>query len=356
VPARRVIAHLDCDSFYASVELLRRPQLRGLPVVVAGSGPRAVVTTASYEARRFGVHSAMPASQARRLCPQAVFIAPDFDAYRAKSRELWAIVAERLPCPMQQVSLDEAYLEVTALERPLAALRELVGELRERTGISVSVGVGPSRLVAKTASDWRKPACFAVLSREQACRQFASCSTAILQGIGPKTARRLAELGIETVAELQRADEARLVERFGERAGRWLKARARFEDDSPVQTDRALKSRSSEVTFDVDVSEPARLEQTLRRLAAEVCEGLGRRGLRGRTIAIKLRYDDWTNVTRARTIAHATREPELVIELALALLRAQAVARPVRLLGVRLASLEADDRPAPAQLSLLAPQ
>jgi DNA polymerase-4 len=340
MPARRVIAHLDCDSFYASVELLRHPELRGRPVVVAGSGPRAVVTTASYEARRFGVHSAMPASQARRLCPQAVFIAPDFSAYRAKSRELWAIVSERLGCPMQQVSLDEAYLEMTRIDRPLAVLRELVGELRARTGISVSVGVGPSRLVAKTASDWRKPGCFAVLSREQACEQFASSPTRILQGIGPKTAERLAALGIETVGALQQASQERLIERFGERAGRWLKARAWFHDESELETERVLKSRSSEITFDVDVADLRALEQTLRRLSAEVCEGLRRRGISGRTIAIKLRYGDWTNVTRARTLPVATNDPERVAELALSLLRDHAPSRPVRLLGVRVASLQ----------------
>jgi DNA polymerase-4 len=150
---RRVIAHLDCDSFYASVELQRRPELRGQPVVVAGSGPRAVVTTASYEARRFGVHSAMSAARARRLCPQAVFVTPDFNAYREKSREVWAIVRERLDCPLQNMSVDEAYADVTAIDKPLRALRELVGEVRQRTGITISVGVGPSRLVAKTASD-----------------------------------------------------------------------------------------------------------------------------------------------------------------------------------------------------------
>jgi DNA polymerase-4 len=288
MPARRVIAHLDCDSFYASVELLRHPELRGRPVVVAGSGPRAVVTTASYEARRFGVHSAMPASQAR----------------------------------------------------PLAVLSELVGELRARTGISVSVGVGPSRLVAKTASDWRKPGCFAVLSREQACEQFASSPTRILQGIGPKTAERLAALGIETVGALQQASQERLIERFGERAGRWLKARAWFHDESELETERVLKSRSSEITFDVDVADLRALEQTLRRLSAEVCEGLRRRGISGRTIAIKLRYGDWTNVTRARTLPVATNDPERVAELALSLLRDHAPSRPVRLLGVRVASLQ----------------
>ena len=281
---RRVIAHLDCDSFYASVELQRRPELRGQPVVVAGSGPRAVVTTASYEARRFGVHSAMSAVRARRLCPQAIFLPPDFKAYSAKSKEVWDIVRERLGCPMQNVSVDEAYADVTAIEKPLRALRELVAEVRERTGITISVGVGPSRLVAKTASDAEKPAGFVVLSREQACVRFAGEPTRLLQGVGPRTQERLAEVGLHTVADLQAADTDALVARFGERTGRWLKACAFFHDTSPVQARAAAKSLSSETTFDEDVDDLAALEETIRRLAADVCGGLQRRGMRGRTI------------------------------------------------------------------------
>jgi DNA polymerase-4 len=146
-PARRVIAHLDCDAFYVSVELARRPELRGLPVVVAGSGPRAVVTTASYEARRFGIGSASPASQARRLCPQAVFVAPDFTAYRETSGAVWALVRERLRV-VQVVGLDEGYADLSGMATPLRVLRELVAAVEEATGIVVSVGVGPNRLVA----------------------------------------------------------------------------------------------------------------------------------------------------------------------------------------------------------------
>lgn len=331
---------MDCDSFYASVELLRRPELRGKPVVVSGMGPRAVVTTASYEARRFGVHSAMPASRARRLCPQAVFIQPDFAAYRAKSRDVWAIVQDTLDCPMQRVSLDEAYLDITAVERPLPVLRTLVAGLRERTGITVSVGVGPSRLVAKTASDWQKPACFAVLSREQACDAFAGSPARILQGIGPKTEERLSKLGIVTVGHLQAASEETLVEVFGDRMGRWLKARAFFHDDSPVESSREAKSRSSETTFDTDVADLAELEGVVRRLAAEVCEGLQRTGTRGRTVGIKLRYDNWTNITRARTVEGFTNDTRRITELAAGLLRENAPDRPVRLVGVRVASFD----------------
>jgi DNA polymerase IV len=339
---RRVIAHLDCDSFYASVELLRRPELRGKPVVVAGSGPRAVVTTASYEARRYGIHSATSAARARRLCPQAIFIPPDFTAYRAKSREVWRIVGEQLECPIQQISLDESYLDVTSVERPLAALRALVAEVRQRTGITISVGVGPSRLVAKTASDAEKPNGFVVISREQACERFAGEPTRLLQGVGPRTEERLERMGIRTVGDLQASDETVLVEAFGERAGRWLRSRALFHDGSAVESERVVKSRSSETTFDTDVSDLTQLEATLERLAADLCEGLQRRDARGRTIGIKVRLDDWTNVTRARTIEEFTNDAPLVTRVARELLRAYDPPRPVRLLGVRVASFEDD--------------
>jgi DNA polymerase IV len=344
---RRVIAHLDCDSFYASVELLRRPELRGQPVVVAGSGPRAVVTTASYEARRFGVHSAMPASHARRLCPHAIVIPPDSTAYRAKSREVWDLVKERLACPTQHVSLDEAYADVSDVEKPLRALRELVAAVRATCGITISVGVGPSRLVAKTASDAEKPAGFVVLSREQACERFADQPTRLLQGVGPRTQERLAEGGMRTVAELQAADEAELVARFGERMGRWLKARAFFHDASPVESSVAAKSSSSEITFDEDVDDLAALEETVRRLAADVGHGLQRKEIRARTIGIKVRLDDWTNATRARTLDIFTNDTEQITAVALDLLRAYAPARPVRLIGVRVASFEDEVAPAP---------
>ena len=354
--SRRVIAHLDCDSFYASVELLRRPELRGKPLVVAGTGPRAVVTTASYEARAFGVHSAMSAARARRLCPNAIFIPPDFTAYREKSAEVWDLVRERLGCPMQRMSVDEAYADVTALDKPLSALRELVADVRKHTGITISVGVGPSRLVAKTASDAEKPAGFVVLSREQACARFADKPTRLLQGVGPRTQERLFEMGVRTVGDLQAADAEALVERFGERMGRWLKARAFFHDDSPLEATRVAKSRSSETTFDEDIGDLEVLEQTIRRLAEDVCSGLQRKEARGRTIGIKVRLDDWTNVTRARTIETFTNDTEQVTAIALDLLRAYAPPRPVRLLGVRVASFEDEVVAAPpapvAQLAL----
>jgi DNA polymerase-4 len=336
---RRVIAHLDVDAFYASVELLKRPDLEGCPVVVAGSGPRAVVTTASYEARRFGIDSAMPAARARQLCPHAVFLAPDFDAYRSMSRDVWDIVRTRVEV-VEQVGIDEAYLDISTVAKPLRVLRDLVFEVKERTGMTVSVGVGPSRLVAKTASSSFKPAAFAALGREDACRRFASAPTRILQGVGPKTAERLAQLGIHTVGDLQSYSDAALEQRFGDRWGRHLKARAFFFDDTPVETVRVAKSRSNETTFPEDVDDPQLLASTLARLSEELCDGLRRRHKRGRTIAIKVRLDDWTTVTRARTIGEFTNDPAMVRSLALELLREYDPQRPVRLLGVRVASFE----------------
>ncbi|CAA9494297.1 MAG: DNA polymerase IV [uncultured Solirubrobacteraceae bacterium] len=355
---RRVIAHLDCDAFYVSVELLRRPDLRGRPVVVAGSGPRAVVTTASYEARRYGVGSASPASRARRLCPDAVFLPPDFAAYRTKSREVWSLARERLPV-LQVVGLDEGYADVTALERPLTTLRELVADIEATTGIVVSAGVGPNRLVAKVASDLEKPRGFVVLSREQACERLAGASPKLIPGIGPKTVERLRVMGIETIGALREAGAEGLAEHFGDRQARFLVSRAHFHDSAPVSTESGpAKSRSSETTFDVDVVSAQELEAALVRLSERLAESLQARGARGRTVAIKVRLDDWTTVTRARTLPEPIGDAATLAGVAVELLRAYAPPRPVRLLGVRLASFEDEraegERPAgdPAQLIL----
>ena len=344
-PARRVIAHLDCDAFYVSVELARRPELRGLPVVVAGSGPRAVVTTASYEARRFGIGSASPASQARRLCPQAVFVSPDFAAYRETSGAVWALVRERLRV-VEVVGLDEGYADLSGIAKPLRVLHELVAAVEEATGIVVSVGVGPNRLVAKVASDLDKPRGFVALGREDACSRLAGRSPRLIPGIGPKTADRLAALGFATIGALQRADEAQLTERFGVRQGRFLHARAHFHDDAPVQAESGpAKSRSSETTFDADIADVDDLARVLRDMAEGLADGLRREGVRGRTVAIKVRLDDWTTVTRARTLAAPVDDTPTIAAVAEELLRAYDPPRPVRLLGVRIAAF--DDEPAP---------
>ncbi len=344
----RCVAHLDMDAFYVSVELGRRPELRGLPVVVSGTGPRAVVTTASYEARRFGVGSAVPASRARRLCPDAVFVAPDFSAYREESGRVMALVRAHVE-RVEVVGLDEAYLDLTGFTAPRAAMRRLVMAISEKTGLAASVGIGPSRLVAKVASDAEKPRGFVVLTREEACARWAGAPPGLVPGIGPKTAARLVALGLDTLAQVAAAPDERLASAFGARMGPWLRRRASFEDDSPVGAAAKAVSESRETTFPYDVRDAGEMEGVLERLAGELCAGLRRHGRRGRTVGIKVRLDDFSTHTRARTLSAPLDDPVRVGALARELLREFAPARPVRLLGVRMAGLE---RGADPQLAL----
>jgi DNA polymerase-4 len=304
-------------------------------------GPRAVVTTASYEARKYGDFSAIPASRARRLCPEATFVPPDFDAYRAMSKRVMDRVRAQVET-VEVMGLDEAYLDLTGLVAPRAAMRRLVSEIEADTGLHASVGIGPNRLVAKVASDAEKPRGFVVLTREQACERFAEAPPRLLPGIGPKTAERLEGLGIATIGRLASTRAEVLTERFGGRMGPYLLARAQFEDDTPVSVERIAVSESRETTFDQDVADRGEQEAVLRRLTGRLCEGLAKHERRGRTIAIKVRLDDFTTVTRARTLPAATNDPAVVGEVACALLEEYAPPRPVRLLGVRVAAFEDD--------------
>jgi DNA polymerase-4 len=351
----REIAHFDCDAFYVSVELQRRPELRGRPVVVAGSGPRAVVTTASYEARRFGIFSATPAERARRLCPDAVFLAPDFELYRSRSRELMGVLREHVE-KVEVVGLDEAYLDLSGLDRPRAAARRLKEAVRTRTGLTCSVGIGPSKLVAKVASDAEKPDGFVVLSAAEARTRFADASPGLVPGIGPKTLARLDAMGIRTLAALGDTSDEQLSEWFGVRLGPYLGRLARFDDERGLETVRVAKSESRETTFDRDLHGLGPLQPVLARLVDELSSTLRREGRRGRTVGIKVRFDDFRTVTRARTLDAAVNDPETVGGVAAELLRRLDPRRPVRLLGVRVAGLDeggaAQEARADDQLSL----
>lgn len=350
------IAHLDMDAFYVGVELQRRPELRGLPVVVAGSGPRAVVTTASYEARRFGVFSATPASRARRLCPQAIFVAPDFNHYGERSREVMAALRTQVD-RVEVVGLDEAYLDMTGIERPKAAARRIKAAVGEATGLACSIGIGPNKLVAKVASDADKPDGFLCLTAAEARERFAAHSPGLIPGIGPKSVERLRMRGIERLDQLARTPDVDLAGWFGDRLGPHLGRLARFEDARALETSRIRKSESRETTFDSDLRGVAALEPVLERLTAQLCADLARHERRGRTIGIKVRLDDFSTHTRARSIPAATCEEQAVLAIARELLHALDPVRPVRLLGVRVAGLdEQPPRPAAAldsdQLSL----
>jgi len=338
VAFERTVAHLDMDAFYASVELRRRPELRGKPVVVCGSGPRAVVTTASYEARKLaGIHSAMPAAVARRRLPNAVYLPPDFPAYREASAVVMEVLRANVEV-VEVVGLDEAYLDLTGIFSPKATMRRIKAEIRDRTGLTCSVGIAESRLLAKMTSELGKPNGLVVVSREDALARFGAGPPGVVPGIGPKTAERLEKLGITTLTTLGEWDRADLEERFGPRSGAWLHARGNLRDETPISVTRETKSQSVETTFDVDVGELAALERTLREQTEELCRRLRKKELEGRSIGIKVRLDDWTNVTRSQSVETATNDPEVVWPIALDLLRAYDPPRPVRLLGVRLAS------------------
>jgi DNA polymerase-4 len=301
-----------------------------------------VVTTASYEARRYGVGSAMPAAQARRLCPDAVFLPPDFPTYREVSQKMMDLVRVHVE-QVEVVGLDEAYLDLEGLCSPRAAMRRLVADIKRATELTCSVGIGPNKLVAKVASDAEKPAGFVVLTREQACLRFAQSPPGLVPGIGPKTAARLAELGLTTLAAVGTAPERMLVECFGPNLGRELGRRARFEHDGEVGAARKMVSESRERTFDRDINDPAELREALRRMSGELCASLAVHGREGRTIGIKVRLDDFTTVTRAHTVGQSTHDPEQVTAVALRLLHDYSPPRPVRLLGVRVAGLSSSN-------------
>jgi DNA polymerase-4 len=247
------------------------------------------------------------------------------------------------------MGLDEAYLDLSGLSSPRTEMRRLVSRIERETGIGCSVGVGPNKLVAKVASDAEKPRGLVMLTREQACARFAEAPPRLLPGIGPRTAERLAEMGAGTLSRMRLIPEERLIERFGTRAGAYLHRRARFEDDAPLQAVREAVSRSAETTFDADVAEPQQMREALARLAARLCADLGARGLRGRSIGIKVRLDDFSTVTRARSLPDPTCDASLVTRTACELLDAYSPPRPVRLLGVRVAALTSSDGEAPAQ-------
>jgi DNA polymerase-4 len=327
------------DAFYVACELQRRPDLRGKPVVVAGSGPRAVVTTASYEARKFGVFSATPAERARRVCPDAVFLPPDFDFYRARSREVMAVLHEHVE-RVEAASLDEAYLDLSGLERPRAAARRIKAAVRDETGLTCSIGMGPSKLVAKVASDAEKPDGFVVLTREEACRRFADASPGLIPGIGPRTTERLRRGGVTTLDQLRRVPVQQLIDAFGPGTGPHLLRLASFDDDRDVTPVRLAKSESRETTFDYDIRDSKRLEEVLVGLSDDLCRRLVKQDQRGRNIGIKVRLDDFSTHTRATTIDTATNDVDLVTRTALELLRRFDPPRPVRLLGVRVAGLD----------------
>ena len=339
----RRILHCDMDCYYAAVHVRDDPSLAGRPVVVGGDPySRGVVASANYEARRFGVHSAMPASRALRLCPQAVFLHPDFPRYRHESDKIFALYRELTPL-VETVSLDEAYLDVSehlgAFPTATAVAKEIRRRVREERGLTVSVGVGPSCLVAKIASDFRKPDGLTVVPPERVQGFLDPLPVRRLHGVGPATEAALHALGIQTVSELRARPVEALLARFHSH-GRTLWEFAHGIDERPVEPVHERKSLSTENTYPEDLSDLASMDEELERMAEEVADGLARHELAACTVTVKVRYADFTTVTRSRTLAIPTNEPTRIAGLARALLRRTEAGRQrVRLLGVGSATL-----------------
>jgi DNA polymerase-4 len=339
------VAHVDMDAFYVSIELLRRPELRGKPVVVAtGTDPtaRGVVMTASYEARKFGVHSALPLAIAHRRCPQMILVPRDMELYRRASKKVMEILG-RFTDSLEVAGLDEAYLDLSGCPAPKARARQLKAEMRAETRLVCSVGLAPNKLLAKIASDLDKPDGLTVLRREDVLDAVGDRPATLIPGVGPKTAERLGQAGISTVADLATAPEGDLERLLGPNLGRELRARANGHDDRRVTTERVAKSESRETTFAHDVDDYEAMRDTVARLADDVCESLGRNGRSGRTVTLKIRLRPFRTFTRSRTLPEPTAEAGVVRAVALELLDGFERDAPVRLLGVGVAGLTGPD-------------
>ncbi len=336
--AQRTIIHADMDAFYASVEVLDNPSLRGKPVIVGGRrDERGVVSAASYEARRFGVHSAMPLRTASRKCPHGVFLPVRPDRYRELSEKVMAIFADYTP-QVEPISLDEAFLDVTASaaafgDGPKIA-RLIKDRVRDEIGLVVSVGVATNKLCAKVASDLRKPDALVVVPPGEEAAFLAPLPIRRLWGVGPQAQAALGDYGVTTIGQLAAIPPGTLHRRFG-RHGDDLAARARGEDRSPVQTMHAPKSVGHEHTFDTDTADVGRLEATLLDLAESVASRLRRHDLAAGTVQLKLRYEGFETLTRQAPLPRQTRESAPLYAATLALLRKTLVAgRGVRLIGL----------------------
>ncbi len=335
------ILHLDADAFFAAVEQRQRPSLRGRPVIVGGLGPRGVVSTASYEARRFGVGSAMPTSRARTLCPQGSYLYPRFAAYAAHSAVLMELLREASPL-VQPISLDEAFVDLAAGDHPdpLATADRIRREFWWRTGLTVSIGLGRSKLIAKLASEVGKPHGWTVVTAAGEDAFLLPTPVGKLWGVGPATEAALAGIGVRTVAQLRETPRADLVRLLGVAHGNGLHELAFGRDERPVEADREVKSVSAERTFAFDVTGQAAQSEQLPVVFRHAKRRLDRHGGGARTVTVKARFSDFTTVTRAVSLPHPTTDARALLTAATqALAAAVPEGEPIRLLGVGFSGL-----------------
>jgi DNA polymerase-4 len=332
---RRII-HVDMDAFYASVEQRDDPSLKGKPVAVGGRAEsRGVVAAASYEARTFGVRSAIPMARAIRLCPDLVIISPNFSKYKAVSQQVFGIFRSVTPL-VEGLSLDEAYLDVTSNAwgetLGMAVARRIKAEIKAATGLTASAGVAPNKFLAKIASAWRKPDGLTVIAPDRVEQFLQQLPVDALWGVGPVTAKRLRERGIEKLMDVRAASDAVLHDAVGSSAD-WLRRLALGIDEREVTPDRAAKSSSSENTYSYDLTDIQQMRLELDEMARDGAAWLARKDLLARTVTIKVRYSDFTTVTRSDTRAPTRDEDEIASRAVALLTRTEAASRPVRLLG-----------------------
>ncbi|MCK8516858.1 DNA polymerase IV [Methylonatrum kenyense] len=355
-PLQRKIIHVDMDAFYAAIEQRDDPALRGRPVVVGGSPDgRGVVATCSYEARRFGIHSAMPAARAIRLCPDAVFLRPRFTVYRAVSRQIQALFRDYTDL-VEPLSLDEAYLDVTCSSRfqgsAIRIARDIKARIRAETGLTASAGVSYNKFFAKQASDLEKPDGLTLIRPEQGAGFIASLPVGRIHGVGRATERRMHDLGIRTGADLRRWSLAELQQTFGRRAGYYY-GLARGVDERPVRGERIRKSIGAEQTYPADLRDRTAMCQALVPLAEKVATALDARELQGHTLTLKVKFSDFRQITRARSRALPWRNAVDMLPVAEALLgQTEAGERPVRLLGLSVSSLQPREERVAEQMTL----
>ncbi len=339
----RRILHVDMDAFFAAVEQMRHPELVGKPVIIGGAGDptmRGVVSTASYEARKYGIHSAMPLRRAYRLCPEAIFLPVDYDEYMRVSEKIKDILRSFTPL-IENVGIDEAFLDITDIDMESEEVAKKIKErIKKEVGLTCSIGIGPNKLIAKIASDMKKPDGLTIISEEDIKGTIWPLPARKLWGVGPKTERRLNEMEILTIGDLASVPLESLTEDFGKSYGNYLYESSRGVDESPVITYWEPKSISRETTFQIDTDNWNVIAKNLAELTKDVVDTMKESGYKGKTVTVKIRFSDFNTYTRAKTLDDFSDSLEIIRKAAFEALGRIELKKKVRLVGVRVSSLK----------------
>jgi len=339
----RRILHIDMDAFFAAVEQMRHPELVGIPVIIGGAGDptmRGVVSTASYEARKYGIHSAMPLRRAYRLCPEAVFLPVDYDEYMRVSEKIKDILRSFTPL-IENVGIDEAFLDITDIDMESEEVAKKIKErIKKEVGLTCSIGIGPNKLIAKIASDMKKPDGLTIISEEDIKGTIWPLPARKLWGVGPKTERRLNEMEILTIGDLASVPLESLTEEFGKSYGNYLYESSRGVDESPVIAYWEPKSISRETTFQIDTDNWNVIAKNLAELTRDVVDTIKESGYKGKTVTVKIRFSDFNTYTRAKTLDDFSDSLEIIRKAAFESLGRIELKKKVRLVGVRVSSLK----------------